>query len=40
MARVQQDVVHRGIPYAVEIDTGSLNPAEALTALLHGLALA
>ena len=39
MARVQQDVVHRGIPYAVEIDTGTLTPAEALTALLDGLAL-
>jgi chloramphenicol 3-O-phosphotransferase len=40
MARVEQHVVHRGIPYAVEIDTGALNPGEALTALLHGLDLA
>ena len=40
MASVQQDVIHRGIPYAIEIDTGSLTPGEALTALLHGLALA
>ena len=40
MASVQQDVIHRGIPYAIEIDTGSLTPGEALTALLHGLAIA
>ena len=40
MASVQQAVVHRGIPYAVEIDTGTLTPGEALTALLHALALA
>ena len=40
MAGVQQDVIHRGIPYAIEIDTGSLTPGEALTALLRGLAFA
>ena len=39
MARVQQAGIHRGLPYAFSIDTGTLTPGEALTALSHGLGL-
>jgi chloramphenicol 3-O phosphotransferase len=37
LARAQHDVVHRDIPYAFEIDTGALDPSEALAAFRRGL---
>jgi chloramphenicol 3-O phosphotransferase len=40
MAAAQHDVVHRGIAYDLEIDTGRLDPAAALAVLLAGLDLA
>ena len=37
MASAQHDVVHRGIPYAFEIDTGTLTPSQAHDELRRGL---
>jgi len=39
LARAQHDIVHRDIPYAFEVDTGVLDPEQALAALRRGLGL-